>query len=66
MHDILDEKAMKPVPGDQMLGSGPGLCFPTRVQAGWGKNSASFSKLLRAVPNPYNLLRDYRKMHRDI
>jgi hypothetical protein len=46
---------VKPISDDKMLGSGPGLCFPTGVQAGWVKNSASFSKLLRAVPIPDNL-----------
>jgi hypothetical protein len=52
---ILDEKFEKAASDDQTLGSAADLCFSTGVHAGWGKNSISFPKLLRALPNPYNL-----------
>ena len=58
---IPEEKFEKAASDDQMLGSAADLGFPTGVHAGWGKNSISFPKLLRALPNLYNLLEGYIK-----
>jgi hypothetical protein len=50
-----------------MLGSVADLCFPMGVHAGWGQNSISFPKLLRALPSPYNLWKGYiKKKYHDL